>query len=364
METLGNNDSTDPNGIPSPGTDADPAGHFEALYRLEREFGERLQRQSNEIYELKNIVLHLTGLVENGTIGIKNGLKHVAGLVENTSIGTKGALESVIQDVIVAWLGRLLAIEARLARGQHTGKPVTPRPRPHVTFESATELVRAEFPQQFNGWHQRFLAVERAMASSVIGNAANAGDPYSLAFKSFVELHARGTILDVGCGPLGRPFYLSSFNAQRLHGLEPVVQHTSTDMHIVRGMGECLPWEDKSFDTVISATSIDHVLSLGRCLSEMARVLVSGGFLLIWVGSIPGAPRYEPTVATYASADAFHLFHIDKTWFEPLLLEHFAIEDRVVLWRQSHEHVFYSLRLRELPSEGLSRDRACSTCVG
>jgi hypothetical protein len=42
--------------------------------------------------------------------------------------------------------------------------------------------------------------------------------------------------------------------------------------------------------------------------------------------------------------DRFHLFHIDRTWFEPMLEERFILADRLVIWTPAHEHVFYMLK--------------------
>jgi SAM-dependent methyltransferase len=176
-------------------------------------------------------------------------------------------------------------------------------------------------------------------------------DPYSHAFKSFVEAHAVGSILDIGCGQFERPIYLSGFPKSVIYGLDPLPAQTEFDFPVARGIGEYLPWEDASFDTLISATAIDHTLSLDRALAEMERVLAADGRILMWVGSVPGAKRYEPEAPEYAPADKFHLFHIDRAWFEPMLEERFVVADRLVIWTPAHEHVFYMLTKKRRSSE-------------
>ena len=344
MESHSDRDVADRSSTPGPAADTAPVPYPMDFKRQGSDLAETVQRLNNELFEVKSDLAETLQRLNNELFEVKNVILHVAGLVENTATDTRSALERVTQDAIIASLGRVLAVEARLARGQAMAKPAVPRPRPHVTFEAALEQARADFPRQFDDWQQRLWAAERAIAESVVGNVAHAGDPYSLAFKSFVEIHVRGAVLDIGCGPLGCPFYLSGLDRRRLWGVEPIVQRVAPLIPVVRGIGECLPWEDRSFDAVISATSIDHALSLERSLAEIARVLTEGGLLLMWIGSVPNAPRYDPASADYAPADAYHLFHLDKTWFEPLLLERFAMEDRIVVWRQSHEHVFYRLR--------------------
>lgn len=50
-----------------------------------------------------------------------------------------------------------------------------------------------------------------------------------------------------------------------------------------QGVGESLPWEDKTFDLVIIRNVIDHVSNPGLVLRESQRVLKLGGHLYIWV---------------------------------------------------------------------------------
>jgi ubiquinone/menaquinone biosynthesis C-methylase UbiE len=148
--------------------------------------------------------------------------------------------------------------------------------------------------------------------------------------------------LDVGCGPFGLPFYLEGFPPEQFAGLEPLPANTA-DVQIVRGISEYLPWPDHSFATVISATSLDHCLSLDRSLAEVIRVLKPGGRFLLWIGSNPGSPPFRPLDPAFTPADQYHLFHFDTSWFEPLLSQSFVIEDRARFDRGSYSHVFYCL---------------------
>lgn len=220
-------------------------------------------------------------------------------------------------------------------------RPATPEP-----FEAILARAERDFPKVYGAWHERLLTMRAAFDVTKVGNAAHASDLYSRMFRSFVEMHACGRVLDVGCGPFGRPYYLTDYPAEMISGLDPLRHLDRPDFEAVQGISEYLPWPDGSFSTVISATSLDHCLSLDRSLAEMRRVLRPGGSILLWVGSKPGAPPFRPEEAGYVPADKFHLFHFDVAWFEPMLAEAFDVCYHAEMERVGYSHVFYVLKLK------------------
>jgi SAM-dependent methyltransferase len=213
-------------------------------------------------------------------------------------------------------------------------------------FDSYLAQARRDFPGIFDMWRERLDATLVAFEQTKVGNVAHASDLYSRIFRDFVETHAIGRVLDVGCGVFGRPYYLGGYPAELISALEPLPMREPADFELVRGLGEYLPWPDGSFSTVVSATSLDHCLSLERSLAEMARVLSPDGRILLWIGSVPGAPKFEPDRPDFTPSDQYHLFHFDKAWFEPLLDEEFELLDRIELKRPGYSHVVYNLRPR------------------
>jgi SAM-dependent methyltransferase len=208
-------------------------------------------------------------------------------------------------------------------------------------------LARAEqdFPAPYSHWRDRLGIMMQAFLETKVGNAAHAGDVYSRIFQSFVEIYAGGRILDVGCGIFGRPHYLESYPVSLISGVDPLLPVEPPDFEFVQGISEYLPWPDSSFSTVVSATSLDHCLSLDRSLQEMTRVLRPGGKCLLWIGFNPGAPKYQEG-GDFAAADKFHLFHFDIVWFEPMLEQKFKIVDRIQLQKTGYGHVMYCLLRR------------------
>jgi SAM-dependent methyltransferase len=268
----------------------------------------------------------------------------------NTSIHSRlDIFENERLQSISNQIHEMIAVQIELVNQIRGPKELIAHPAERYTpasggnWKATFERVRREFPTLFFLWRERLDAMGDAFRQTKVGNAAWGGDVYSRVFRSFVERHANGRVLDVGCGIFGRPFYLSSYPAALLSGLDPLNPQEETDFEFVRGISEYLPWPDSSFSTVISATSLDHCLSLNGSLAEARRVLRSGGHYLLWIGSVPGSPKYEPTKLEFAPADKFHLFHFDVDWFEPMVSESFEIVDRLALHKVAYSHVMYCL---------------------
>jgi SAM-dependent methyltransferase len=89
----------------------------------------------------------------------------------------------------------------------------------------------------------------------------------------------------IGCGPQREPSYAVDTNGHFV-GIDPVRGERERTFDFVQGIGEYLPFADGSFDRVLFATSLDHVLSPVRALAESRRVLTTNGTVNIWFGLI------------------------------------------------------------------------------
>jgi len=90
---------------------------------------------------------------------------------------------------------------------------------------------------------------------------------------------AKGRLLDVGCGhkpyaPLFLPY------VHEYVGLDLVESPAGNDADVI-GSVSALPFDDASFDTVISTQVIEHVPEPHVMLREIARVLRPGGVVLV-----------------------------------------------------------------------------------
>ncbi len=134
------------------------------------------------------------------------------------------------------------------------------------------------------------------------------------AFARFSDL--RGLVLDIGCGPQTEPSYVVAANGSFV-GIDPLRGAKRREFTFVQGIGEYLPFADGSFDRVLFATSLDHVLSPVRSLSEARRVLNPSGSVNIWFGEVPDAepppPAAEPPSLWRRLGDAArHPQHVIK----------------------------------------------------
>ena len=96
---------------------------------------------------------------------------------------------------------------------------------------------------------------------------------------------ARGRLLDVGCGD--KPYeHLFLPYVREYLGVEHEATFAATSASarggaVVRYDGKRLPFEDESFDTVLSVQVLEHTPDPAALLAEMARVLRGDGVLIL-----------------------------------------------------------------------------------
>lgn len=114
-------------------------------------------------------------------------------------------------------------------------------------------------------------------------------------FRRFVAKHCVGTVLDVGCGPQSKPLYLYDIPDEWITGVDPIfAEHPFEFFH---GCIEDFP--ERSFGTVICATSLDHLRNLEVAALVMKRAEHK---ILIWGGDKDPTPPEQ------------HTFHVRHEW--------------------------------------------------
>lgn len=112
-------------------------------------------------------------------------------------------------------------------------------------------------------------------------------------FTKFCSFYGR--VLDVGCGPR-IPSYLQNNQAIEIAvGIDPLVnagkENTDGKIHLLRSIGEFLPFQDNSFDFVCFATSFDHVIDPINVLRETRRIIKKNGIAVFWISDDPSKWR-------------------------------------------------------------------------
>lgn len=102
------------------------------------------------------------------------------------------------------------------------------------------------------------------------------------AFKAFSG--ASGLILDIGCGPQIRPSYLP--DSGEVIGMDPLIGQQPRGFSFLQGIGEYLPFPDQTFDHILYASSLDHIINPKRSLAEAKRCLKVGGRINIWIDGL------------------------------------------------------------------------------
>jgi SAM-dependent methyltransferase len=213
-----------------------------------------------------------------------------------------------------------------------------------VPIEQARMRLQELEPAVFPIWLQLHQNDDESYVNDVQASCSHWDHKYARLFGAFLNLFAYGHLLDIGCGTSGLPSYLAGYPKQLITGIDPRPSRVPVDFEYLLGFNEFLPWPDESFHTVVSGTSLDHVLSLEKSIQEVRRVLTPDGIYLVWLASIPGAKAYAPRAADFAPADRFHLFHFDRKWVEPMFERYFCMEEVCVITQPGFDHVFYCLR--------------------
>lgn len=312
--------------------------------------------QSAQIVDSINDLVHLSERIEVIIKNVELIDKNSNDLIKLTKIDVSNCLSMLSNyenktketDLITAGLSARAA-RLRQGLGSEPGRRVAARP---LEYGESLARLRKLNPVMFPVWMELFENGARSYVEERLGSCSHREHYYAQLFGAYCEIYGHGRILDIGCGPHGMPSYLATRDPRLVTGLEPLEMRGAPVFDVARGFNEFLPWEDGQFDTVVSGTSLDHVLSLKASLAEVSRVLHPAGRYLVWLASIPGAAPFDENATEFQPIDRFHLFHFDRTWIEPIFEEFFEIDDVTIIPQPGFDHVFYCMTPGRQPPAG------------
>ncbi len=165
-----------------------------------------------------------------------------------------------------------------------------------------------------------------------------------------------GLVLDVGCGPQPLPAYFRFRSARtRFVGIDPLIQGPSANYFQVRALSEFLPFRNQTFDHVIFATSLDHIIDPAQALIEARRVCQLSAEIDIWNGE-KRSNTPEPAVTNEwymglkkpeGAEDLFHLRRLRSTDMNALFKQvgFNLVEEQVHRIDEYRSNFFYRLKV-------------------
>lgn len=135
--------------------------------------------------------------------------------------------------------------------------------------------VPTKYVQEGERWRASRDPAKLARGSRLIG------DILAEVYSAAIERHARGDLLDLGCGEV--PLY----GMYRAHVTSVTCVDWAGSLHgtrhadILTDLNESCPMPDAAFDTVVCTDVIEHLRDPGRLFADVSRLLKPGGKLIL-----------------------------------------------------------------------------------
>jgi len=153
-------------------------------------------------------------------------------------------------------------------------------------------------------------------------------DRVARCFDAGLRTHARGRLLDLGCGKV--PF----FAAYRSYVDDNVCVdwgnslHRNVHLDVETDLTQRLPFDDATFDTIVLSDVLEHIAEPERLWSEMARLLAPGGRVMV---SVPFFYWLHETPHDYHRYTEFALKRlVERSGLRVVLLEPYGGAPEIV----------------------------------
>lgn len=176
-------------------------------------------------------------------------------------------------------------------------------------FEIICQACQQIYPKTEQ--HFDFLTPELRQAYQIIDTTDISHHEYDRYAQDVIRSFPEGLVLDCGAGSRG-------VNYSNVINFE-IANYPSTD---VLGVAEQLPFQDETFDGVLSLAVLEHVSDPFRCAAEIARVLKKGGrvyCVVPFLQPVHAYPNHFYNMTAQGLANLFtrHQLHIRDS-FVPL----------------------------------------------
>ena len=142
-------------------------------------------------------------------------------------------------------------------------------------MKNAQTWRETKFVRSGDRWIASRDSAEVAPSSRLVADAFASG------YASFLQRHARGRLLDHGCGKAPLYGIYAPLSSEVVTVDWAASAHGISHAAAIADLNGPMPFEDARFDTILSSDVVEHLANPQAVMSEFARVLADDGTLIL-----------------------------------------------------------------------------------